>query len=168
MTTQDPLSRLLDSYPDWEGSRLLDLLIQSPNAPIHASHLEKCLTLSLTPQEAEQLHQDFAPIPMTDYQTLNAIDKRLNRLTRLKAESDSPAWDQEIAALTSYRRACTTPFGTIRSFTDADDKAYHRQFAAIRRLLNRASAEGHHEAVAIIKQHLRKGRLMMWEENRNL
>lgn len=163
MNSATALKIVVDCAPDWEGAQILTTLAACPDQAIPASILETCIRQKLSPQTVQAAIYHLAALPMTDFQTLNAIAKRLNQLIQLKAESGSERYDSEISALTQYRRECTTPYGSIRSFADADDKAYHRQFSAIRRLLCQAEKEGHHEAVAIVKQNLRKGRLMRWD-----
>lgn len=210
---------LLNNYPEWEGAKVLQLLINHPNTDIYASVLELCLESSVPPQEAQNLRYHLAPIKMTDEKTLKAIDERLKQLIAQKAEittqlSSTPEHqntstnenqytntqalspcatlpakrfhpstlspfhlrntptpqntstiDSEISALIAYRKECTLPTGGIKCFNDEDTKAYRRQAEAIRRLLAQATRDGHHEAVAIVKANLKKGKIMRWEES---
>ena len=68
----------------------------------------------------------------------------------------------EIAALTAYLKETTLPTGKIKCFGDDDTKAYRRIWAAINRLLKKAEADGHSEAVAIIKANLKQGKMFRW------
>jgi chorismate mutase len=201
---------LLNNYPDWEGAKVLQLLINHPNTDIYASVLELCLESSVPPLEAQNLRYHLAPIKMTDEKTLKAIDESLNQLIAQKTEittqlsstpehqnthtqalspcatmpakrfhpstlspfhlrntptpQSSTTIDSEIAALIAYRKECTLPTGSIKCFNDEDTKAFRRQAQAIRRLLAQATKDGHHEAVAIVKANLKKGKIMRWEE----
>lgn len=162
-----PLTHMLNAYSDWEGSRILDLLVCHPNLPIFSSVIESCLLQNLSPLEASNAHYHLVPIKMTDYDTLKAVDKRLNQLIAQKANAQGNSLaelESEMAALIHYRKECTVPGGGIKCFHDEDRAAYRRQSAAIRRLLNKAEQQGHHEAVAIVKACLRQGKQMLWEE----
>ncbi|MDD4309458.1 MAG: hypothetical protein PHO32_03690 [Candidatus Cloacimonetes bacterium] len=186
MDSSNCVTNLLGEYPDWEGARVLQLLIQHPYTDIYASVVELCLKNTIPPPEAENLRYHLAPIKMTDEATLKAVKKRLNQLIAVASHSDATtltpivAHDSnpanvpvyvalerdataEIRALTQYIKETTLPTGTIKCFNDDDTKAYRRQAAAISRLLNQAIKDGHHEAVAIVKANLKKGKIMRWE-----
>jgi hypothetical protein len=158
------VKKLIDTYPEWEGSKILETLLHNPDLPIQSSTLEHAVAFKLSPVEAEATIYHHPPIAMTDYATLQAVDKRLKKLILLKAEylsqqqcGNSP-YDAEIKALVRYRKESTNLNGAPKSFPDEDRKAYCRQAAAIRRLLARAEQDGHHEAVAIVKRQLSLGR----------
>lgn len=102
-----------------------------------------------------------APIPMTDNQTLHIVNKRLNALIAIQAISPQPEFDDEIKALIRYRRQCVRPGGGIRNFSDENHHAYQMVRNAINRVLKKAKADGHHEAVAIIKENLKFGKTFM-------
>lgn len=161
------LYTLIDSYPDLEGSKLLRMLEQHPNRPIFSTVLELVLSTDLGVDEAEASIYHPSAIPMVDYKTLREIDRRLFSLIEKKTHylgtcgGDSSPFDVEIKALTKYRRDCTKPNGSPKSFPDEDRKAYRRQAAAIRRLFAKAEKEGHHEAVSIVKRSLKLGRMSM-------
>lgn len=177
MTSQTAVYNLLSHYPEREGAKILQLLIQHPDTDIYASVVELSLFSSLSPLQAQGFRYHLAPIRMTDEATLRAVDKRLNQLIFVEASSrkmdadtssrslkpQDEASTQEIAALIAYRKECTLPTGKIKCFGDDDTKAFRRQAEAIRRLLKRAEKDGHHEAVAIVKAQLKKGRIMRWE-----
>ena len=158
------VTNLINHYPDWEGAKVLQLLTQQANTDIYATVVELCLESTLSPLEAQNLRYHLAPIKMTDEDTLRAVDKRLNALVAMKAETGSTDFDSEINALIAYRKETTLPTGTIKCFNDEDTKAFRRQASAIRRLLAQATKDGHHEAVAIIKANLKKGKIMRWED----
>jgi len=164
MDTTNSVKDLINHYPDWEGAKVLQLLIQHPDTDIYATVVELCLQSTIPPLEAQNLRYHLAPIKMTDEDTLRAVDKRLNALIAMKAESGSIDFDSEINALIAYRRETTLPTGGIKCFNDEDTKAFRRQSAAIRRLLAQATKDGHHEAVAIVKSNLKKGKIMRWEK----
>jgi len=164
MDTTNCVTNLINHYPDWEGAKVLQLLTQHPDTDIYATVVELCLESTIPPLEAQNLRYHLAPIKMTDEDTLRAVDKRLNALIAMKAESGSIDFDSEINALIAYRRETTLPTGGIKCFNDEDTKAFRRQSAAIRRLLAQATKDGHHEAVAIVKSNLKKGKIMRWEK----
>jgi len=164
MDTTNSVKDLINHYPDWEGAKVLQLLTQHPDTDIYATVVELCLESTIPPLEAQNLRYHLAPIKMTDEDTLRAVDKRLNALIAMKAESGSIDFDSEINALIAYRRETTLPTGGIKCFNDEDTKAFRRQSAAIRRLLIQATKDGHHEAVSIIKANLKKGKVMRWED----
>jgi len=164
MDTTNCVTNLINHYPDWEGAKVLQLLTQHPDTDIYATVVELCLESTIPPLEAQNLRYHLAPIRMTDEVTLRAVDKRLNALFAMKAESGSIDFDSEINALIAYRRETTLPTGGIKCFNDEDTKAFRRQSAAIRRLLAQATKDGHHEAVAIVKSNLKKGKIMRWEK----
>jgi hypothetical protein len=166
---------LIDHYPDLEGAKVLQLLITHPNTDIYATVVELCLENSLPPAQAQNTRYHLAPIKMTDEQTLKAVKQRLNKLIAIVAQDANPAKEigyeasascatTEIQALTQYIKETTLPTGGIKCFNDEDTKAFRRQASAIRRLLCKAEQDGHHEAVAYVKQHLAKGKIMRWEE----
>ncbi len=169
MDTTNCVTNLINHYPDWEGAKVLQLLVLHPDTDIYATVVELCLESTIPPLEAQNLRYHLAPIKMTDEDTLRAIDKRLNQLIAQKANTpphhhfitSSPhhSIDAEIAALTAYRKETTLPTGGIKCFNDEDTKAYRRQSAAISRLLAQATKDGHHEAVAIVKANLKKGKI---------
>lgn len=173
MDTTNSVKDLINHYPDWEGAKVLQLLTQHANTDLYATVVELCLESTLSPLEAQNLRFHLAPIKMTDEDTLRAIDKRLNQLIAQKANTpplhhfitSSPhhSIDAEINALIAYRKETTLPTGTIKCFNDEDTKAFRRQASAIRRLLAQATKDGHHEAVAIVKANLKKGKIMRWE-----
>jgi hypothetical protein len=197
MDTDNCARKLISHYPDWEGAKVLELLVNHPNTDIYATTAEICLSKQLPPMEAGNARYHLAPIKMTDEQTLKAVKQRLNQLISILAEQITPLSpsssqlttavipakagiqffsssrpldsstsrhiDFEIRALTQYLKETTLPTGIIKCFNDDDTKAYRRQAAAIRRLLHQATKDGHHEAVAYIKQHLNQGRIMKWE-----
>ncbi|PKN73505.1 MAG: hypothetical protein CVU50_01970 [Candidatus Cloacimonetes bacterium HGW-Cloacimonetes-3] len=165
---------LLNNYPDWEGTKLLNILMQYPNTPIYSSVLETALQMIIPLPEAMATIYHLAPVKMTDEATLKAVKKRLNQLIAQKANTPShhhsvtsslhnPIED-EIQSLTQYIKETTLPTGGIKCFHDEDRAAYRRQSAAIRRLLAQAEKDGHHEAVAYIKHHLFQGKQMRWEQ----
>jgi len=174
MDTTNSVKELINHYQDWEGAKVLQLLIQHPDTDIYATVVELCLQSTIPPLEAQNLRYHLAPIKMTDEVALRAIDKRLNQLIAQKANTSElqhtstpePQYsiDAEINALIAYRRETTLPTGGIKCFNDEDTKAFRRQSAAIRRLLAQATKDGHHEAVAIVKANLRKGKIMRWED----
>jgi len=165
---------LLSEYPTFEGAKTIAYLLNHPGQSIPAILLEPALLVGFTPGEIARSYPHLAPIKMTDPTTLRAVDKRLNQLIAQKAgtpslqNSGTPtpqhALDSEIEALVKYRRETTLPGGTIKCFHQDDHKAYFRLTAAISRLLNRAEKDGHYEAVAYIKYHLRRGLRLRWEE----
>lgn len=155
---------IIENYPDWGGSKILDLLSQTPDQPIHSNALEHAIEFNISPLEAAAVVYHHRAVPITDFATLKAVDLRLKKLISLKAEylcregvPESP-YDTEIQALIRYRRDCSKPNGAPKSFPDEDRRAYRRQAAAIRRLFARAEQDGHHEAVAIVKRQLSLGR----------
>ena len=79
------VTNLIDHYPDWEGAKVLQLLIQHANTDIYATVVELCLESTIPPLEAQNLRYHLAPIKMTDEATLRAVDKRLNALIAQKA-----------------------------------------------------------------------------------
>ncbi|MCD8480587.1 MAG: hypothetical protein LRZ88_10460 [Candidatus Cloacimonetes bacterium] len=159
----EPAKLLVSTYPTLKGARLLELLYTNPNTPISSCALELCLENGVELEQASLHGHVPMPIPYTDAQTLLDIDKRLNQLIALKAENKSDAWDPEIQALTSYRRKCLLPNGHISCFPDHSNVAYNRQKAAIHRLFAKAEADGHHEAVSLVKRRLRLGRWAVYE-----
>jgi len=176
MQNSNLATRLISQYPDWEGSKLLACLANHPDTDLYATVLELSLQNAVPAREAENLRYHLAPIKMTDEATLRAIDKRMNRLILVEASSRSLGADtsgslkpqdeastQELNALIAYRKECTLPTGQIKCFNDDDTKAYWRQRNAIRRLLLKAEKDGHHEAVAYIKAHLKMGKIFRWE-----
>jgi hypothetical protein len=168
-------TELLTTYPDWEGTKVLNVLMQYPNTPIYSSVLETALQMSIPLPEAQASIYHLAPVKMTDETTLKAVQKRLNQLIAQKANTPSHhhsvtssphhlvTIQDEICALTQYIKETTLPTGGIKCFHDEDRAAYRRQSAAIRRLLAQAEKDGHHEAVAYIKHHLFQGKQMRWE-----
>jgi len=181
-------AQIVKIYPDWKGAKFLNILCQHPNQPIPASVLENSLYGIIPLSESGEHSYHFAPIKMTDPATLRAVDKRLNQLLAQKVAADVPSAvatdilsveqsnadetsaatqtpdiDSEIAALIQYRKQCTIPGGGIRCFNDDDSAAFHRIRKAIFRLLLQAEKDGHHEAVAVIKANLKKGKIMRWE-----
>ncbi len=159
---------LLTTYPDWEGAKVLNVLMEYPNTPIYSSVLETALQMSIPLPEAQASIYHLAPVKMTDETTLKAVKKRLNQLIAQLASTPTPQHantiTDEIRALTQYIKETTLPTGGIKCFHDEDRAAYRRQSAAIRRLLAQAVKDGHHEAVAYIKHHLFTGKQMRWEE----
>ncbi len=178
---------LLNSYPDWEGAKILNCLLRAPNTDVYATVLELALENQVPLSEAQNLRYHLAPIRMTDEATLQAVDKRINQLILAEATSQSldadtssrsldveassrrlkpidEASTQEISALIAYRKECTLPTGRIKCFNDDDTKAYWRQRNAIRRLLQKAEKDGHTEAVAYLKAHLKMGKIFRWEK----
>ena len=164
---QTAIRILSDNYPAWGGTKVLDLLCHYPDQPIYATTLERCLNEGISPAEAQSSLYHLAPIRMIDESTLTAVKKRLNQLINVEASSRSlieetsrsikpqdEASTHEISALTAYLKESTLPNGAIKCFGDDDTKAYRRIWAAIHRLLKKAEADGHHEAVAIIKHNL--------------
>jgi len=174
--SQTQAKELIDEYPDWEGSQILNFLMHHPNQPIYSTVLETSLRRQIPPNEAQKTLYHLAPIRMTDDATLRAVDKRLVKLLQIQAAiktSDTPTQqhpsttelEEEIRSLIEYRKETTLPTGGIKCFHDEDRAAYRRQSAAIRRLLTKATKDGHHEAVAYIKFHLKQGKQMRWEES---
>lgn len=164
------IQELTESYPQLEGAKILSLLIRHPNRPIMSTVMELALSTELNVDEAENQVYHPAAIAMTDQRTLREVDLRLLRLQELKAmyladldkeisPDHSNPYDTEIKQLMKYRKECTRPNGTPKSFQDEYRRAYRRQYAAIRRLLAKAEADGHDEAVAIVKRSLRLGRM---------
>lgn len=162
---------LTERYPELEGAKILNLLSSHPNRSLMNTVVELALTPPLSVDEAEASVFHPAAIPMTDYQTLRELDKRLKRLFHLKAHylaeqeanpgfdaktSPSP-YDEEIEALRKYRKESTRPNGKLQSFPDEIRKAYRRHAAAIRRLFTKAEKAGHREAVEIVKRSLKPG-----------
>ena len=199
------IAKLQESYPGWEGTKALTLLVCHPNEAIPAAILERCLNQGISPREAQTSLFRLAPIRMTDDKTLRAVKNRLNTLMNVEASSRSleveassrslkveassrslkveascrslkveassrslinkrqdDASTSEIAALTAYLKETTLPTGKIKCFGDDDTKAYRRLWAAINRLLKKAEADGHSEAVAIIKANLKQGKMFRW------
>lgn len=158
------VNKLLSQYKELEGSQAIEILIQHTGRIVSASTLHNCLYFGLSPNEASKLNCHMAPIPMTDQKTIAEIDKRLNYLLMLKAETggSNMDWKEEIAFLKQYRKDTTKPYGGIKNFGDDDLKAYHRIHSAINRLIKKASKEGFHEAVSIIKKHLKQGVTYQW------
>jgi len=174
------------TYPAWEGAKALDLLCHYPGEPIYATILERCMNEGISPRVAQHKLYHLAPIPMTDPVTMKAVDKRINQLLAALAIDQSPAGvgdclgspalsqylgaclgspeQAELSALIAYRRETTLPTGGIKCFGDEDTKAYRRIWAAIYRLLKKAEKDGHHEAVAIVKAHLKQGKMFCWEK----
>jgi hypothetical protein len=165
---------LIKNYSDWEGAKVLNILMQYPNTPVYSSVLETALNQNIPLTEAQAAIYHLAPIKMTDEATLKAVKKRLNQLIAQQANTPSPHHSvtsslhhpiqDEIHSLTQYLKETTLPTGGIKCFHDEDRAAYRRQSAAIRRLLAKAIKDGHHEAVAYIKHHLFQGKQMRWEE----
>ena len=160
----DSVRKVIDTYSYMQGAKTLDLLLNNANRPIYASVMETALSLGYSVDKAQAARFHESCIPMTDYRTLNEVDRRLKRLIELKAqaineESDTSELDSEISALTRYRKECTRPGGYIKNFLDHDKKAYYRMNMAIKRFLLRAETDGHHEAVAIIRQNLKRGKM---------
>ena len=160
----EPAKLLVSTYPTLKGARLLELLYTNPNSPISSCALELCLENGVELEQASLHGYIPIPIPYTDAKTLLDIDKRLNKLIELKAETKCDDYDSEIQALTSYRRKCLLPNGHISCFPDHSNVAYNRQKAAIHRLFAKAEADGHHGAVRIVKQKLRLGRWAVYAE----
>jgi len=172
------ISVLQEYYPAWEGTKALILLVCHPHEAIPAATLERCLNGVLSPTEAKSALFRPAPIRMTDEKTLKAVRNRLNHLIDVDASSRSiinkpqdeastskpqdEASTREITALTAYLKETTLPTGKIKCFGDDDTKAYRRLWAAINRLLKKAEAEGHREAVAIVKASLKQGKMFRW------
>ncbi|PKN71119.1 MAG: hypothetical protein CVU50_10500 [Candidatus Cloacimonetes bacterium HGW-Cloacimonetes-3] len=71
---------LLNNYSEWEGAKVLQLLVKHPDTCIYATVVELCLENSVPPLEAQNLRYHLAPIKMTDEPTLKAVKKRLNQL----------------------------------------------------------------------------------------
>ena len=97
---------------------------------------------------------DLSTPRLLDLSTPRLLDPSTPRLLDLQTE---------LSALIAYRKECTLPTGQIKCFNDDDTKAYWRQRNAIRRLLLKAEKDGHHEAVAYIKAHLKMGKIFRWE-----
>ncbi len=161
------INTLAQAYPTLEGSRILKVMNESPNRPVRSTALEIALHTGLDVEQAEKTIYHPSAIPMVDSKTLLDIDRRMIALIDAKAHylteigGTSSPFDVEIAALTKYRKECTKPNGSPKSFPDEDRRAYRRQAAAIRRLLEKAEKDGHYEAVAIVKQNLRLGRTLL-------
>jgi hypothetical protein len=178
------IQALAHAYPQLEGSKILMLLSEHPNRPVLSTVLELALSQKITIPEAEQGHFHPLGVPLTDYQTLKEIDKRLLRLNQLKAQylsersrgfseknadlsdtragfsernAESSPFDEEIKALIRYRKDCTKPWGEIKNSDDELRQAYRRHYAAIHRLFAKAEKDGFQAAVAIVKRSLRLG-----------
>ncbi len=74
------------------------------------------------------------------------------------------AIDAEINALIRYRHQCVRPGGAIRNFSAEKNRAYDMVRNSINRVLKKAEADGHHEAVALIKASLKQGKMFKWGE----
>jgi len=161
------INTLAQAYPALEGTRILRVMQGSTNCPVRSTALEIALHTGLDVEQAEKTIYHPPAIPMVDSKTLFEIDRRMIALIDAKAHylteigGASSPYDEEIAALTKYRKECTKPNGSPKSFPDEDRRAYRRQAAAIRRLLEKAEKDGHHEAVAIVKQSLKLGRTLL-------
>jgi hypothetical protein len=106
-----------------------------------------------SPQQNVARDEDSISQPL-DPSTSQPLDLSTPRLLDLQTE---------LSALIAYRKECTLPTGQIKCFNDDDTKAYWRQRNAIRRLLLKAEKDGHHEAVAYVKAHLKMGKIFRWE-----
>jgi len=153
---------LLNNYPNYKGSKVIDLLYAYPDTPLSASDMELAVNLQIPPEFVFRNRYHFAPILMTDAKTLRNIDKRLNHLIELKAFNATDEYDEEIQALIRYRQETTLPTGKIKCFNDDDSSAYNRLRKNIDTLLKQAEKDGYSEAVAIVKRCLRRGLMMCW------
>lgn len=103
--------------------------------------------------------------PRPDTGVVHLATKQVDTQIARKGQIDSTntqsisAIDTEIKALIRYRRQCVRPGGAIRNFADENRRAYQMISAAIKRVLNKAEADGHHEAVAIIRRNLKQGKM---------
>lgn len=159
----EALKCICQSYPQLEGTKILKLLADESNRPILSTVLELVLTGKLSIKEAELAYYHPLGIPLTDYRTLQEIRRRMRRLNAMKAQylsshaGEQSPYDAELKALIKYCKECTKPSGAIKNSSDELRRAYRRQYAAIRRLFAKAEADGHQEAVAIVKRNLRLG-----------
>ncbi len=163
----EPIQTMLQTYPNFKGSKVIDLLYAHPDTPIPAADMELALNLQIPPDFINRKRYHFAPIRMTDEQTLRCVDKRLNRLIELKAFNATTAYDDEIQALIRYRKETTLPTGKIKCFNDDDSKAYDRLRKDIDTLLKQAEKDGYSEAVAIVKRCMRRGLSFVWDSDYN-
>jgi len=148
-------------------------VLADANPPIQAQEL-------FSPSQAQE---SFAPFPNfransqyhrrkglmatpnnnTTHESLLPYENGNNAKIGTVAMTPDSTVQAELNALIAYRKECTLPTGKIKCFNDDDTKAYWRQRNAIRRLLSKAEKDGHHEAVAYIKAHLKMGKIFRWE-----
>jgi len=163
MNSNELVKTLLNNYPNFKGSKVIDLLYAYPDTPLPASDMELAVNLQIPPEFIFHNRYHFAPIQMTDSKTLRTIDKRLNHLLELKAFNTTDEYDEEIQALIRYRKETTLPTGKIKCFNDEDSRAYDRLRKDIDTLLKQAEKDGYSEAVAIVKRCLRRGLNFLWD-----
>jgi hypothetical protein len=179
-----PIKMTDDTTLNQVKKRLNQLIAQKANGMAN-SDLPQLIMESLQPspepklspnyEAARTTHAPYPPQPSpfvvhsTVQQETNLNQTLVESTPNSNADETSaatltPDIDADIQALTAYIKETTLTTGCIKCFNDEDTKAYRRQSAAISRLLHKAEKDGHHEAVAIIKANLKKGKIIRWEE----
>ncbi|MDZ4181986.1 MAG: hypothetical protein U1B83_03835 [Candidatus Cloacimonadaceae bacterium] len=177
------LNEFLDSHPDMLGSKILKLLINESGKAIDVIDLTLRLEFAVPDETAllALLQTAHGEIPMVDSTAIRQYKARLKKLIQMKADrlafeaaNDESALDPippmhdldwEIDFLTRELRRVAKPSGYPKNFPADKEKAYHRYFIAISRLLEKAKAENP-PVYDLVKRALHMGKAFQWDLNR--